>query len=291
MLTVFLALSVLAGGASEATSEDDVKADQGRCAGGEAAACGRLSVDYEHGYGAKRDIGRAAEYAERARAKGEKAAPPCPRCDRCARRELDASECASLCQRLDGDVRVCPVVAASLEEQEPERARVLADHGCRAGITAACTLLARLWESGGGGGTDPRRAASLRQQACDAGDTAACGELGMSLVRNARRPDNRGIRLLAKGCVGDYWPACDALALAYTKGAGVPHDDERAVVLYARGCEGTAASARRPASCLALADLLSQSPSPDAQRVREGYRLACEGGLAVACPRATAQAP
>jgi TPR repeat protein len=290
MLTVFVALSVLAGGASEATSEDDVKTDEGRCTGGEAAACTRLSIDYENGFGATRDVARAAEYAELSRAKMEKAGPPCPRCLRCARRELDPSECAALCEHLDGDVRVCPVVAASLEEQEPERARILADRGCRAGVAASCTLLARLWESGRGGGTDLGQAASLRQQACGAGDSTACAELGLSLLQAAKKPNARGLRLLAKGCAGSHWLACDALALAYTKGAGVPHDDARAAVLYGRGCEGNAASAARPASCLALADLLSQSPSPDASRVRWGYRQACEGGLAEACSRVTAQA-
>ncbi|MCP4447951.1 MAG: sel1 repeat family protein [Myxococcales bacterium] len=81
--------------------------------------------------------------------------------------------------------------------------------------------------------------AKWHEKACDLGRPAACGFLAAFLLDGSLGHDadvDRAPKLLEKACDGGFPPACKLLGDAYSNGANVPQDRDRASVLYRKAC-------------------------------------------------------
>jgi len=87
---------------------------------------------------------------------------------------------------------------------------------------------------------DSERALRLFARACAAGDQHACARQGFYLVYDNHDPARvaTAVRLWITACdtAGDPL-ACSNLAGCYSDGEGVPHDDKRSALLFAKACD------------------------------------------------------
>ncbi len=156
------------------------------------------------------------------------------------------------------------------DSQEAEQAMLRVAQQCQEGDAASCSALGVAYETGHGVTPDARKAAALYQRACTGGNLPACvhlgevyergtlghvdrdgaeiiyraacdGRLGEGCHRLARLRYGDGAvadaaKLLARGCKDGHARSCEALAVMYRTGQGVPRDEQHAQRLFARAC-------------------------------------------------------
>ena len=195
-------------------------------------------------------------------------------------------------------------------EADQVKAHTLYVQACDGGDAPACTLLA---EQMLGDETTTTRALTLFAQACHRGDALACNEYGEQL---AHRPEStkQSALYFERACVGGVGSACRTLLIK-------EHDSspERVRELLDRGCRasdaesclqlgdvyrgglvpeskpqaalryGAACDLHNFSGCIKLAELtaVGDGVARDLSRASELYGRACDGGVKLACERAT----
>lgn len=136
---------------------------------------------------------------------------------------------------------------------------------CNAGSGQACISLGRMYATGDGGEVDTAKAFNLYRRACDAG---FCAELAAVAAELERR------------CNAGSGVDCNALALSYANGEGVPVDPKKAFTLHQRACESGHAF-----GCTNLGSDYEKGRGVvvDAAKAVATYQRGCDGGSSMGC--------
>jgi hypothetical protein len=122
-----------------------------------------------------------------------------------------------------------------------------------------------------GGPQSDRDAA--RTKACNLNVAHACFMLAAALASNPATA-SAGQPLFAKACTGGEGEACEALAVTYEAGTGVPKDAVRARTLHTQACTGGVAAA-----CVAAGNRQAACTLGD----QTACNVLCRAGNATAC--------
>ena len=130
----------------------------------------------------------------------------------------------------------------------------------------------------------------MLEAACGKGSAEACKNLGV-MMRDGQlgtRDPKRASELFEKACPDDSG-ACNEIALAYERGAGVTKDLTKALSFYAAACDGGASL-----GCMNYGIALRDGkglPAKDPKKAREAFLRACQAGEQRACAMEKALPP
>ena len=215
------------------------------CGSGVAEACFALGHMWLDGEGTAHDRGLAKQAFERGCALG------------------DQQVCSDLAFVLAGDAgpgdaeraRVmwdsaceagiglaCANLATALDstvEADVVQASALLERGCSLAYGPACTERGRRFTVGGGIVVDLPQAASYFVLGCLAGDAAGCAEAGSaySAGNGVEQDSARAFAYLRQGCDGRSGKACEGLGGLYSTGLGVHADPEMGAKFFDVGCQ------------------------------------------------------
>jgi len=177
---------------------------------GDAGAQYRLGVQYEYGRGVPKDLGRAAEFFQKAADQGN----------------ADAQFWLGSLYQFGGPGQGVP--------KDLEKAVVLYQKAADQGQRVAQLNLGTCYRKGEGVPKDLRKAAELYQKAADQGMVAAQSGLGELYESGEGVPKDLGkaAELYQKAADYGYFPAQNNLGRLYENGEGVPKDLEKARELY-----------------------------------------------------------
>lgn len=189
------------------SASEIAREEQASCDSGQAKACNRLGLQYEHGDGVPRDYARAASLYSRA-------------CD---------AGVAGACNNL-GTL----MLLGNGVPSDPQRASDLFKRACKAGSEAACNNWAQTLDSKSQ--ADLAEAAITLEDLCSRGHRAACNNFGTMVMRGegVKRDPARAVVIFDNACTAGSVGACNNLGVMLGTGSGVPMDRDRAIAAFRR---------------------------------------------------------
>jgi uncharacterized protein len=147
-----------------------------------------------------------------------------------------------------------------------------------------------IYRDGMGVAADEPRGTLLVEKSCHLGNQLGCGELGLSYLEGIGIAADTGkaLGLLRHACLEGIGISCSNLGTVYNNGKLVRQDLALARRLFAMGCSAREVNAD---ACFNRADMEAAGVGgpKNTKAATDGYRAACERGMAEACARERTQ--
>ena len=212
------------------------------------------------------------------------------RIEKDAWRYCDQTDQACEARCASGDLMACTSLAASRVEgtrKTPSIRQTEADliQACNAEVSKGCAWLAHLYRTGAEGvRVNGPEAVRLYEKACSREQASSCSNAALAYGKGdlgVKKQPKKALSLAERGCSYEDGDSCSTLGIFHEKGIGVEADIHRAMALYEKACNLTAAI-----GCFNLAEVLDSGRKGveiDHARAASLYEKACEGEYWAAC--------